>query len=86
MTKYIATFHTHYGAIKFKQHCKENNITASMMPTPRILSTSCGVCIQFAGAYPLIPPVLPKEYDDFDLENYYEIRPNGEYIKWTFER
>ena len=84
MTKYIATFYTHYGAIKFRQYCKAKDITASMMPTPRILGASCGVCIQFA-VNNCTMPVQYCEYDSYDLENYYELRTNGEYTKWIPE-
>lgn len=45
MNCYLITFHTHYGATKFHKFCKKEKITAKVMPTPRELSSSCGVCV-----------------------------------------
>ena len=47
MFNYIATFYTHYGAIKFYNTCIKNNVTAKQMPAPRVLSASCGTCVAF---------------------------------------
>lgn len=44
---YLATFHTHYGALKFHQFLKKQEIPSQMMPVPRNLSASCGVCVKF---------------------------------------
>ena len=44
---YLATFHTHYGALKFHQSLKNKEILSQMMPVPRNLSASCGVCVKF---------------------------------------
>lgn len=49
MNKYLITFYTHFGALKFKNECKESSITdALLMPTPRSLSSSCGICVVFS--------------------------------------
>jgi hypothetical protein len=71
---YIATFYTHYGAMRFHKHCNKNSIPAKMMPTPRELSSSCGVCVRFESANN--PSVTSHE----DLENYYLIEPTGKYL------
>jgi hypothetical protein len=71
---YLATFYTHYGAMRFHKYCKSHSITAKMMPTPRELSSSCGVCVRFESANN--PNVTSHE----DLENYYLIEPTGKYL------
>lgn len=43
----IATFYSHFGAVRFKKDCKKENITAEAMPVPRDLSSSCGTCVKF---------------------------------------
>ena len=43
---YIATFHTHLGAMTFKNRLQAMGDTeAVMMPVPRALSSSCGTCV-----------------------------------------
>ena len=42
MSTQIATFHTHFGAIRFHKLCKSLGDPAVMMPVPRALSASCG--------------------------------------------
>ena len=44
---YIATFYSHFGAVRFKKECKKENISAEAMPVPRDLSSSCGTCVKF---------------------------------------
>uniref|UniRef100_UPI003FEDF474 putative Se/S carrier-like protein n=1 Tax=Candidatus Ventrimonas sp. TaxID=3048889 RepID=UPI003FEDF474 len=48
---YIATFYSHFGAIRYKRLCAECNISAHVMPVPRDLSSSCGSCVCCEGAY-----------------------------------
>jgi hypothetical protein len=46
--QYIATFYSHFGAIRFKKEAP--GIKAPrLMPVPRSLSSSCGTCVQFDG-------------------------------------
>ncbi|HIX83972.1 MAG TPA: DUF3343 domain-containing protein [Candidatus Megamonas gallistercoris] len=47
--KYIATFYSHFGAIRFKKLCETHNIAAKIMPVPRDLSSSCGTCVKCEG-------------------------------------
>lgn len=44
---YIATFYSHFGAIRFKKECQKKEIRAEAMPVPRDLSSSCGTCVKF---------------------------------------
>ena len=44
---YIATFYTHYGAQTFHKMQKSIDSKAELMPVPRALSASCGICVMF---------------------------------------
>ena len=44
----IATFFSHFGAIRFKKLCQNRLWPAVVMPVPRNLSSSCGTCVLFA--------------------------------------
>lgn len=45
--EYIATFFTHFGAIKFGRMLDGKGLTYHMMPVPRKISSSCGTCVRF---------------------------------------
>ena len=45
--KYIATFYSHFGAIRFKKLCEKEGIAVNVMPVPRTLSSSCGTCASY---------------------------------------
>lgn len=47
MSEYIATFYSHFGAIRFKKACGNAGLSAVVMPVPRNLSSSCGTCVKF---------------------------------------
>ena len=49
MVTYIATFFSHFGAIRFHKQLKEQKVQATMMPVPRKVSSSCGTCVRFQG-------------------------------------
>ena len=53
---FIATFYSHFGAIRFKKICDRRGYTAKLMPVPRDLSSSCGTCVYY-------------ESDSFEKEN-----------------
>ncbi|TJX68872.1 DUF3343 domain-containing protein [Soehngenia saccharolytica] len=46
--EYIALFYTHYGAIKYSKFLKSKNVENEIMPVPRALSSSCGICVKFS--------------------------------------
>lgn len=48
MKQYIATFYSHFGAIRFAKLCEERGWQAQLRPVPRTLSSSCGTCVYFA--------------------------------------
>ena len=68
---YIATFHTHFGALTFHKKLKALGDNAVMMPVPRKLSASCGTCVQFS--LPFDPA-----WADEDLEAVY-LHADGNY-------
>jgi hypothetical protein len=72
--EYLATFYTHYGAMRFKKHCRENGVSAEMKPVPRELSYSCGVCVCFEAAGE------PAADGHEDLERFYHVAPDGKYV------
>ncbi|MCL2854797.1 MAG: DUF3343 domain-containing protein [Defluviitaleaceae bacterium] len=47
MDNYIATFFSHFDALMFCEHLKEQGVAAKMMPVPRKVSSSCGTCVSF---------------------------------------
>ena len=48
---YIATFFSHFGAVRYQRLCRAEGIDARTGPVPRDLSSSCGTCVCCAGAY-----------------------------------
>lgn len=69
---YLVTFHTHFGAMSYQRECKANGLDARMMPVPRSVSASCGVCVRLQLPQP--PPVE----DAVDWEGLYQ-EEQGEY-------
>lgn len=45
--EYLATFHTHWGAVSFHRRLVSLGDKPVMMPVPRRLSASCGTCVRF---------------------------------------
>ena len=43
--EYIATFFSHFGAIRFQKQCVGLGWQAQLRPVPRNLSSSCGTCV-----------------------------------------
>jgi len=50
MQTYIATFFSHFGAIRFNKQLKELGLHGKLMPVPRRVSSSCGTCVKFEAA------------------------------------
>lgn len=44
--KYTFVFFTHAGAIQFKRKCDQQEISCTLMPVPRKLSSNCGIGAQ----------------------------------------
>ena len=47
MNKFITIFHSQFGAISYFRTLKKRGITAELMPVPRKLSSSCGICCRY---------------------------------------
>lgn len=47
MIEICVLFHNHFGAIDFEKKFKSNLIEFKLQPTPRTLSSSCGVAAIF---------------------------------------
>ena len=45
--KYIATFYSHFGAIRFNREAPEGVTNIELRPVPRDLSSSCGTSASF---------------------------------------
>lgn len=48
MNEYIATFFSHFGAIRFGRSLGEEGVACAMMPVPRSISSSCGTSVRFS--------------------------------------
>ena len=74
--KLIATFYSHFGAVRFEKNCRNNNISAKLMPVPRALSSSCGTCVSYE--YDSMCPIGEDEKEIFDeVEQIVEVTQSG---------
>ena len=69
---YIATFFSHFGAIRFKKLCQQASWPAKVMPVPRDLSSSCGTCVRYDGTDYRPSSEIPEE-----VEQIVEVTDNG---------
>lgn len=60
---YIATFFSHFGAIRYKKLCEERGLSARTSPVPRDLSSSCGTCVRCEGGYVEPTGIAAEEVD-----------------------
>lgn len=67
--EYLATFHTHFDAVKYHKYLREAGIAAVLKPVPRKLSSSCGSCVSFMFADEL--PV--EQIATSDIERLYRV-------------
>ena len=44
--EYIATFHSHFGAVRFHREMLKEGKSAILQPVPRDLSSSCGTAVR----------------------------------------
>ena len=71
---YLATFFTHYGAMRFHKYCVKTGVSSRMTPVPRDLSASCGVCVRFEAAG------APEAVAHEDMEHCYIVASDGVYL------
>ena len=50
--QYVATFHTHLGALMTFKALSKAGAEAQMAPVPRKLSSSCGTCVFYTSSQP----------------------------------
>lgn len=60
---YIATFYSHFGAIRFRKLCQGRSWPAQVMPVPRNLSSSCGTCVRYDGSELCPTADVPEEVE-----------------------
>lgn len=72
--EYVATFHTHYGALSFLRRLRDlGDEKAMMIPAPRKLSVSCGSAVYFTVDFD------GETMADDDTEGVYRVE-NDDYI------
>ncbi len=59
----IATFYSHFGAMRFKKACDRRGAPARLMPVPRDLSSSCGTCVRYESDVPCPTERWPEELE-----------------------
>ena len=75
--QYIATFFSHFGAVRFQHLCTERGWQAR--PVPRSLSSSCGTCVFFkTGVLEDATSLQTPELEQIVLE-----RENGYEVLYT---
>ena len=67
MKDFVATFHTHLGALMTHRNLIGAGVDARMMPVFRKLSSSCGTCVVYRAEGPCLDRM------DEDVEGVYEI-------------
>ena len=70
---YIATFFSHFGAVRYQRLCRAEGIDARTGPVPRDLSSSCGTCVRYLAEEPNLCAM------DEDVEGVYEKIGKEEY-------
>lgn len=78
--QYIATFFSHFGAVRFQHLCTERGWQAQVRPVPRSLSSSCGTCVFFK------TEVLEEDATSLqtpELEQIVRERENGYEVLYT---
>lgn len=48
--EYMATFYTHFGAVKYHRYLQNLGVRAETMPVPRKYSSNCGIGVRFGTA------------------------------------
>ncbi len=72
MKSYIATFHTHFSAMRTHRTLNAEGVSARLSPVPRSLSASCGTCVIYESEQPYLNLM------DQDVELVVESLPRNE--------
>ena len=76
---YVATFFSHFGAIRYQKLCREQGIAAHTMPVPRSLSSSCGTCVRCEERFVEPSGVCAEEIDRI-------VRAEGDHFVAVYEK
>lgn len=88
----VATFFTHFGAVRFKKQCDAEGWKAQMKPVPRSLSSSCGICVEYSvdRHEESLPDTdestrryLPEDFSREEVEQVVEVTPEG--YRWLYK-
>ena len=79
MRDYVATFHTHLSALLTDRNLKAAGVLSRMMPVLRKLSSSCGTCMSYTAAEPMLASM------DEDAESVYRVEGNSFRLVKSFE-
>lgn len=71
MSEYIALFFSQNGAVKYNSFLKKQNLQGVMLPTPRNLSSSCGIAVRFNYDLPISNILIE------DIDKIYLIKEGG---------
>ena len=63
---YVATFYTHFAAIRSQRSLKALGLAARLAPVPRVLSSSCGTCVFYTADDPHLD-VLDRDTEQVAL-------------------
>ena len=77
---YIATFFSHFGAIRYKKLCDAQGYPAKTMPVPRSLSSSCGTCVRCEGGF-----ITPSGVCADEVDRIAEVREDGYTVIYNSE-
>ena len=75
---WIATFYSHFGAVRYAQQCKKAGLSAKLTPVPRDLSSSCGTCVRYTSEQPF-------STDSEEIEQVVEVLENGYRVHYRAE-
>lgn len=80
MIQIYVLFHTHFGAVNFERKHGKDLSDFSLRPTPRKMSSSCGVCAIFKSE---TAEHLEDLVDDHVAAIYKELAPNTFEMLWS---
>ena len=74
--EYLAVFFTHSGAIKYNKYLSSMNIENQIAPTPRKLSSNCGIAIRFSFGGNIGPMI------NQDIEKIFRVEANNYILEY----
>ncbi|MDD2573635.1 MAG: DUF3343 domain-containing protein [Bacillota bacterium] len=74
---YIATFFTHSGAVKYKNHMTKLGIGIELLPVPRRLSSDCGIGARFSTSQDI------RHLISEDIDKLFAVEKDGERLLFS---